>query len=229
MNQFTLRKYSFGDYLGIVGDEAHSRLAEERKRIDADGDMPKLAEACGIKNGDAVIDIGGWIGDTALPFLRIGAHVTAFEPFLDAYVAMLYNTRHYPHMFRGLNAPVGNGEWVKYIYECPGSNYGMRRMEVAPPASPGAVKTVRIDNCAVGTAVKLIKCDCEGSEIPALLGAKELIERDRPFLYVEVYDDGLKNRGYTRTDLADCISSLGYDMTMWGEEPRFDWWCSPKK
>ena len=230
MNEFTLKRYAFGDYLGIVGDTGHSVLCEIRKRIDVDEDMPKLIEACGLKAGDACIDVGGFISDTAIPLLHHGCYVTVFEPFLDAYVAGLYNTRHYQGKCRNLNAPVGNGEWVKYVYECPGPNFGMRRMIVVPEGTEGAVKTVRIGDCGIhGTGpVKLIKIDCEGSEIPAMLGARELIARDKPFLYVEHYVDGLAQRGYTPKDLTDCIESLGYNLEMVGSAPRWDWLCTPK-
>jgi hypothetical protein len=106
----------------------------------------------------------------------------------------------------------------------------MRRMIVVPEGTEGAVKTVRLDNCGIhGTGpVKLIKIDCEGSEIPAMLGARELIARDKPFLYVEHYVDGLAQRGYTPKDLTDCIESLGYNLEMVGSAPRWDWLCTPK-
>ena len=237
MNQFTLRRYSFGDFLGIADDKAHPALAEERKRIDADGDIPRLIAACGLKRGDAVIDVGGYICDTALPFLWHGCYVTVFEPFVDAYVCGLYNTRHFPETCRCLNAPVGNGEWVRYVYECPGDNFGMRRMEVVPEGTAGAVKTVRLDNCEIVCecydanflGLNLIKIDAEGSEPTVLDGAKESIARYRPKFYIEIYDDGLKNRGYTRSDVYDRLRALNYDWTVWGEEPRFDILCTPRK
>ena len=174
MKEFTLKKYSFGDFLGIVGDTGHPVLAEMRKRIDVDEDMPKLITAVGIKPGDIVIDVGGFIGDTAVPMLNAGAHVIVFEPFLDAFTALLYNTRN-----RGVqahNTAVGNGEWVKFVYECPGPNYGMRRVKACDPADPEAFPTYRLESLMRPDdkwKVKLIKIDCEGFEIPTLRGAAE--------------------------------------------------------
>jgi FkbM family methyltransferase len=240
MNEVHLKRYTFGDYLGLANDRAHSVLAETRKRMDVDEDMPRLIAACGIAEGDVVLDVGAFIGDTALPLLEVGATVVAFEPFLDAYVAMLYNTTGKfvrptgGRKIKCMNVPVGNGEWVELVHECPGSNFGMRRVVPSKEGAHGAVKTVRLDDLFymagdAGGRIKLIKIDCEGSEIPTLEGARKLIARDRPFLYVEHYVEGLKQRGYTEKDLTDCIASLGYVMEMWGEPPRWDWLATPQE
>jgi FkbM family methyltransferase len=235
MKEFTLKKYSFDNFLGIVGDAGHPPLAEIRKRIDVDEDMPRLIQACGIKDGCCAIDVGAFIGDTALPLLRAGAKVIAFEPFLDAYTAMLYNTANKD--IKAFNQPVGNGEWVKFIYECPGPNFGMRRVVPVLETTNEAVQTVRLDDYCYGKSaqpilrnndIKLIKLDCEGSEIPAIEGARRLIAEDKPFLYVEMYEEGLRQRGYTPKDLTDCLDSIGYTYEMWGSPPRWDWFCRPK-
>ena len=229
MNSFTLQKHTFGDYLGIVGDTAHPILAELRKRIDVDEDMPRLLAACAIRAGDVVVDVGAFIGDTAVPALRLGASVIGFEPFLDAYAASLYNTREFHPRFQGHNLPAGDGGSVKLVYECPGPNFGMRRVTRAMEGSPGSIHTYQLDKLVFQTEkVRLLKLDCEGWEIPTMLGARNLIERDRPFLYVEMYEGGLQQAGYTRADLSKCINDLGYSATMWGEEPRFDWFCVPR-
>lgn len=225
----TLRLSSTG-VLYPAADNNYGTLVELRKRIDVDGDMPRLAEACGVKAGDLVIDAGGFIGDTAMPFLNVGASVIAFEPFFDSFTCMLYNTRAHSGQMDARNVPVGNGDAVRLIYDCPGTNHGMRRVSVCNPDSADAVYTFKLDSLLRVNVpkVKLIKVDVEGSEIPTLLGAAELIERDKPFLYVEVYDGGLANLGYDRHQLAKTISDLGYTMAIWGEEPRFDWLCSPR-
>ncbi len=233
MNRFTLFKYSFGDYLGIVGDEAHPKLAEARKRLDADGDIPALMSRCGFPKHDGkayrIIDAGAFIGDTAYAFAKFDEghiYVEAFEPFLDAYVAMLYNTRGLN--VKAINRPVGNGEWVQFVYECPGENRGMRRMKLVPPGTPGSVQTARIDDLPFTGKVAILKIDVEGLEVPAILGARETILRDGCALYVEHYPDGLRQQGYSEKDLVDCIESLGYKMEMIGEPPRWDWLATPK-
>jgi FkbM family methyltransferase len=224
MTAFTLRRLSFGA-LVVEGDCNEPVRAEAKGHLDVDGDMPKVCAAIGLKPGDVVVDVGAFVGDTAMSFIEAGAMVFAFEPFLDAYVCLLYNT-HGSRRVWTYNSPVGNGEFVKFVYECPGPNYGMRRVVPVPQNDPDAVVTVRLDDISF-PRVKLIKIDCEGSEIPTLLGAKRLIRDDRPYLFVEMYEEGLKQRGYTPADLEATIRDLGYDLQMWGEPPRWDWLCIP--
>lgn len=228
MNQFLIKRLSFGPlYPGADGD--YPVNAERTGRIDHCRDTPKLCEAAGVQPGDVVIDVGGFIGDTAHAFAKAGARVVMFEPFIDSFTCALYNTH-------GLevhchNAPVGNGESVRLVYDCPGTNHGMRRVEIAE--GDGTVEAVRLDRCMDPFirqhTVKLIKIDCEGFEIPTLRGAAKLIAEDRPFLYVEHYVQGQLNCGFTPEELVETIKGLGYTLEMWGEPPRWDWLATPIK
>ena len=222
LTTFTLRRLSFGA-LCIEGDCNQPARSEKMGTLDIDGDMPRVAEACGLAPGDVVVDAGGFVGDTAVALAQSGAEVYAFEPFLDAFVCLLYNTRRYK--VHAMNRPTGNGEHVYFVYECPGPNYGMRRVVPCEPDGD-SVQTFRIDDLNL-PACKLMKIDVEGSEIPTLLGAVETIKRCRPFLFVEMFADGLAQRGYTPEQLAQTINDLGYQMVMWGEPPRWDWFCRP--
>lgn len=229
MNQFLIKKLSFGPiYPG--GDVDFPVCAEREQRIDHNRDVPKLCEAAGVKHGDIVIDVGGFIGDTAYAFEKAGARVYMFEPFLDSFVCALYNTRRM--RVECFNRAVGNGETVKFIYECPGPNFGMRRVQVVEQGAPDSTIALKLDDFDAQTGlplgkVRLLKIDCEGFEIPTLLGARKLIEKHRPILYVEHYVDGQKNCGFTPQQLVETIHSLGYTTEMWGEPPRWDWFCRP--
>jgi len=232
MNQFLIKRLSFGPI--YPGDDVDFPVCAEReKRIDHNRDVPALCKAAGVGLGTTVIDCGGFVGDTAWAFAQTGAHVIVYEPFLDSFVCLLYNTRDLP--VKAFNAPVGNGEWVQYVYECPGPNFGMRRMKVVPEGTPGAVQTMKLDDILnerwfINTfpAIKLVKIDVEGFEIPAMNGARKLIEQCKPALYVEHYVDGQKNLGFTPQQLVKTIEDLGYDMEMWGSPPRWDWYATPK-
>lgn len=231
MKEFALKRLSFGP-LYPAGDVDFPVCAEREQRIDHSRDVPALCEAVGLQKGDLVIDVGGWVGDTAFAFVQAGARVIVFEPFLDAFVCLLYNTRDLP--VRAFNAPAGNGEFVEYVYECPGPNFGMRRMRVVPQGTAGAVRAMKLDDLMDDPALdlsrlKLCKIDCEGFEIPVMEGARKLIAKHKMPLYVEHYVDGQRNLGYTPQQLVDTIKSLDYDLEMIGECPRWDWLCRPKK
>lgn len=62
--------------------------------------------------------------------------------------------------------------------------------------------------------IALMKVDVEGAELAVLAGAKKLIERDRPFLYVE------NDRPQTSRELISFISELGYKL-WWHVVPLF--------
>lgn len=221
MKDFALRRLSFGA-ICIADDCNFPPRAEAIGHLDIDGDMPGICRRVGLKSGDVVVDVGAFVGDTASVFADFGAEVHAFEPFFDAFVCLTFNSRSRNiHCHHG---PVGNGERVALVYECPGPNYGMRR--VVETAGPGSVKSLRIDDLGLATC-RLMKIDCEGSEIPTILGARETIARCRPFLFVEMYDTGLRQRGFTPEQLEQTIRDCGYSLDMVGEPPRWDWFCSP--
>jgi len=221
MKDFILTKLPFGD-ICVAGDCNFPPRAEALGDLDIDNQCPGVARACDLKPNDVVIDIGAFVGDTAKGFAKYDAEVYAFEPFFDAFVCLQFNTRNYNvHCY---NSPAGNGERVKLVYECPGPNYGMRR--VVETTEPSCLQTVRIDDLHL-PCVKLMKIDCEGSEIPAILGSKKTILKYRPYLFVEVYPDGLRQRGFTPEQLEATIKDLGYNLEMWGEPPRWDWFCTP--
>lgn len=217
---FTLKQLSFGA-LVIEGDCNQPVRSESMGTLDIDGSIPEVARRSGIKDGDIAIDAGAFVGDTAEALAKTGATVYAFEPFLDAFVCMLYNTR--STKVKAINLPTGNGELVKLIYDCPGPNFGMRRVQ----KSDVGIETFRIDTLGLASC-KLMKIDVEGFEIPTLLGAKETILRCRPYLFVEHFVDGQINCGYTPEQMVFTIKSLGYEMEMWGAPPRWDWFCTPK-
>lgn len=223
--KLNLRKLSFGD---IVLDEDMNlpKRAEELGHLDIDKQMAGLMERAGIKEGDLVVDVGAFVGDTAQAMGRYGASVVAFEPFFDAYVCAVFNCRNLDVSV--VNLPTGNGEYVR-LYDkavCNGNepNMGMRSVRDCPEGFPGAIKTAKLDDCSL-VGVKFMKIDCEGSEIPTLLGASETIRRYKPKLFVEMYRDGLGWRGTTPDQLYETIKGFGYSLEKVGDDPRWDWWC----
>ncbi|MEQ8320372.1 MAG: FkbM family methyltransferase [Rhodospirillales bacterium] len=94
---------------------------------------------------------------------------------------------------------------------------GVRQDAIDPTGdlAVGQTPVVRLDDMiGDGLAIDLIKCDAEGMEALVLEGARELINRDRPILYLE--DD----RPALTPVLYDKIRSFGYQV-WWHPVPLF--------
>jgi FkbM family methyltransferase len=63
-------------------------------------------------------------------------------------------------------------------------------------------------------AIALLKIDCEGFEYRILQGARHLLKRHRPLLFIEVHPQPLEAYGDSIQALLDLISP-GYDLEFW--------------
>jgi FkbM family methyltransferase len=62
--------------------------------------------------------------------------------------------------------------------------------------------------------IALLKIDCEGFEFQILQGAKALLQRHRPFLFVEVHPEQLVQFGHSTRELLDLITP-DYELEFW--------------
>lgn len=183
----------------------------------------QLPEMQALKSGDTVIDVGAFIGDTALHLCEIGCDVIAYEPQPDAFECLQRNC---PEALC-INAAAGRGEPLVFADGADAGNLGTRRVVDAASGKTAAL----IDHVTGSRDVKLLKLDCEGSEVDALLGATEMIARCKPVIICEVYGSMLLHRGRTKAELLDLIESFGY---VWRvaigriEDDRFDIVATPK-
>lgn len=157
-----------------------------------------------LEKGAFVVDVGGYIGDTAFALTEAGCSVLSFEPFLDNYLSMLWNLR--GRDVRVVFAALGNGEKVTLNHDYQDSDCGMRYMV----ESESGVPTMRLDDFMPWPRLDFIKLDCEGREIRVLEGAEKTIAAMRPPMLVESYPDGLARQGFTIGQLHDKIKGLGY-------------------
>lgn len=146
------------------------------------------------RQGDVVLDCGGCYGDTALYFShKVGktGKVLSFE-FVPNTLALWHkNMELNPELketIRLIEAPVSDASGKELFVE----GFGPGARVVVNTNSPHAkvVTTVAIDDIVVREnlpTVDFIKMDIEGSELSALRGAKETLQRFRPVLAVSVY------------------------------------------
>ena len=70
-----------------------------------------------------------------------------------------------------------------------------------------------LDNLFFDKKIDFIKIDTEGAEYDILLGAKKVIEKYKPKILMEYYNDNLLQFDKTLTDLDNLIYDLGYVIT----------------
>lgn len=180
-----------------------------------------------IRPGDTVIDVGANIGTHAVAFAKAvgpSGTVHAFEPqrrlfaMLAGNVALNAHERVFCHQ-----AAVGDSMGEVSLPPLPSSdtvfNYSAvslvkngqpeQKTSAAEKVPLVTLDSLGLEKCSV------IKIDVELMEASVLRGAKRLIERCKPFLYVE-------HSGSDSSDgLADILESLGYD-ACWSMHPYYD-------
>lgn len=163
-----------------------------------------------VNSGDTVIDCGANVGLRTIPLSKKvtnSGYVFAFEPerinFLNLCANIAINSCYsaYP-----MNVAIGktHGEVVLGTvdpWNC--DNIGLIDLKKTSFEKGFAVPVVPLDQ--FGLSPSLIKIDVEGMECDVLEGAIKTIERCRPYLFCECFDNAALQRQ------ADCIQHLEYD------------------
>jgi FkbM family methyltransferase len=181
------------------------------------GEIELFQQVVGI--GDVVIEVGANIGAHTLRLAQLagpGGRVHAFEPqrpvfqTLCANLALnsIVNTHCYMY---AVGSQEGELPVPVVDYEEPNNFGGIELGDDAEWRSVGwevcceVVPLVTLDFLFAGLdRLRLLKVDVEGMELEVLRGARELIQKTRPFLYVE------NDRPAKSEALVDLLRSLGY-------------------
>jgi FkbM family methyltransferase len=143
-----------------------------------------------IKPGWTVLDVGANIGVLTLPFAdMVGSDgkVHAFEPQPENFNLLERNTQQLSDRVQLHQLVVSDryGEMiVPPLAAVPHKNYGGVELNKQIDFG-GKVDMDTLDAVMLDSPVSFIKVDVEGMECEVLRGAKQLIERCRPILYVE--------------------------------------------
>lgn len=218
-------------YVYLANDANMARWAKERGTVAIENEIAALPEVRALGPFDVVLDVGAFIGDTALIFCQTGARVIGFEPQVDAYTAAVLNTRIYPNV-KIHNMAVGNGERVWANQDEMNGNLGTRT--VGPAARDGGLTTFRLDDYSMlfeSRPPTFIKIDVEGFEASVIAGAMELLKRDKPTLLIEIYPELLARQGKNLGDIVNPLCAIGYTNITEAignhTEPRWDILCKP--
>lgn len=135
---------------------------------------------------DVILDIGANIGNHTAYFAQYLEYssIIAFEPVFENYQLLKLNTS-YPNIILR-NEAVGRFRGNVYIRLNTG-NMGACEIEPDITKTDGTrrVSQVRVDDLLLVRPVTLIKIDVEWYEPEVLLGAKSILETDKPLLLIE--------------------------------------------
>ncbi|WP_247894254.1 FkbM family methyltransferase [Azospirillum sp. B510] len=162
-----------------------------------------------VRPGDRVIDVGANIGAHTVALARLvgpAGRVLALEP-IDANHRLLCGNLALNGLdwADGLLAAAGAADGTLHLAGVAmdeEGNYGALSLEALAGDRP--VPVHRLDGIAGADRIRLIKIDVEGMEAEVLDGARGLIARDRPVLYVE------NDRPDGSAALIGLLGELGY-------------------
>lgn len=161
------------------------------RKTDVDHDM-YFAFNSRFMSGDVrFVDCGAYDGDTIRKLLRRrrgcvkSMLIDAFEP----------DARNYERLTKyvaGIHDPsVSVKTYQTGVYDITGDiafHGGIEDSCRADAAGESSIPVVRLDDILLtGPPVSFIKMDIEGSELPALIGARDVIRADRPYLAICIY------------------------------------------
>lgn len=194
-------------------------VVEVRRNTNAD----KYVFSHYIKRGDTVIDCGANIGYYTNFFRTIvgkKGFVHAFEPVPSTFEHLTNNALEYSkcNNYKLINSGLYKFETVKNIY-IPDSISGHASLNNHKEAWNAqkidniVIKLIRLDDYIDKleiNKVDFIKIDIEGSEIDALYGSKNTLQKNKPTLHLEVNSDLLRDSHYTVQELWELLKGLDY-------------------
>ncbi len=166
-----------------------------------------------VAPGTLVIDVGANIGFFTVRFARwvsVGGRVLAIEP----------ETTNLARLRRALSARNLQSQ-VEIIAAAATDRAGPVHLDVNPDhpgdhrlaATGQPVAGVTVDQLVAErgwSPVSLMKIDVQGAEAAVIAGAREVLTRLRPALYVEIDDLNLRSFGSSAAELCATLSRLGY-------------------
>jgi FkbM family methyltransferase len=158
---------------------------------------------------DVILDIGGNIGYTALRFaikLKNGRGVIySFEPDSFNFSQLQKNKNLNPYLpLMIFNFGLGNSNEKLKLHVNTLNNLGGNRINEDATENFEIVEIKRVDDFIVENQihkVDLIKIDVEGFELNVLLGCKNVIEKYRPKLFIEIDDNNLRLQNKSAKEL----------------------------
>ena len=147
--------------------------------------------------GDLIIDVGAFNGDSALSYLKrlnSNARILALEPFENNYKQLIkninghnLNEKIYPY-----NVAAGSEIGAGYLsHQANNAENPRAKISSNSVQETSQIKFETIDNLASNQANKIdfIKIDVEGFELDVLKGSQKTLTKDKPGLAIAAYHE----------------------------------------
>lgn len=204
----------------LEGDTHISAWVASCGRLDHDEySLPIILEH--INEGDVVVDGGAFIGDHTKAYLEKAGDsgvVLAFEPNPKAFQCLIHNCPKAKAFNYGLCSHAGEA----FLETC--ENVGASSIG----ASGEAIKLMCLDELNLDR-LDFIKLDVEGYELKALQGAKGLIEKFRPKMWIEINNWALEKQNTSAREIFTFLLGYGYEINSYPieEGDQYDILCLP--
>ncbi len=150
-----------------------------------------------LRSNDIVVDVGANIGYYTLLMAQKVNKVVAIEPDKENFKILNKNIKvNNLKNVEVINAAVGNKQ-TKIKYYQSEENFGDGRVyRTIIPRTSYSVTSYRLDDVLKNEPnISLIKIDTQGWEPAVIEGAKKIIEKDKPIIFLEYWPEGYRNAG----------------------------------
>jgi FkbM family methyltransferase len=174
-----------------------------------------------LNPGDYTIDCGAHSGRHTIPMARCvgpNGHVFAFEPLPGAFAKLKTNLS--ANSIANVtieNIALGEAEGeTQFVYVPEFPEYsGFKERVYHDDAIEREIISVpvrRLENKRFPGRVKYIKIDAEGGDLIIMRGARNLIEKSRPFVTFELGDNSIVEYNYESIDYYKFFVGLEYEL-----------------
>ncbi|MGK8436045.1 FkbM family methyltransferase [Ectopseudomonas hydrolytica] len=184
--QLSLDGASYSIYLpDAESDYIQGRIAKDQQPYELEmlRDM-----AARLQPDDLVLDVGANIGNHTLYLASVaGCRVHAFEPNKHLCDALMQSVELNGQRDRVVVHQVGvaASQGVARFSHLDPANLGAQSLEQVQDVDEDSIQLVSLDQMQWPYPVRMIKVDVEGMESDVIKGAQQLIQRDKPTLYIE--------------------------------------------
>ncbi|MGB5823286.1 MAG: FkbM family methyltransferase [Proteocatella sp.] len=169
-----------------IKDDFIQRLIYENKTFYEIGMLEDIRKRIG--NNKIIVDIGANIGNHTVYFAKIckAKQVYSFEPQKNIFDILQKNLEinNISNKVKLYNMGVGKEHFYASIDVLDTNNYGMSKIN---KMNKGSVEINSLDSLLLKEvdSVDMIKIDVEGMELDVLNGAKEILKKYKPIIYIE--------------------------------------------